>query len=393
MTAAAALLIAYGAFSASLVNIVASANPKMALSFDANSPVALVAAADALALRGMSADQAGPFDRMARSSVSAQALNPRALRLLAMTPDPAMRDAKRWALLDLSQRLSRREIGTQLLLIEKYAQTDAIAATLKHYDLALTTDQGSRDTLFPILAAAIEDPAINKEFSNYLASHHPWIDPFIRFKLETDKGSNVLVDAANAARVKPQGAAFAEMKQHLFERSVRTGNYAAARTFQRRYAFSDASLLTSASFSPGAKSSMDAILRWRLFELPYMVPEIGRSAPTSPYRLSVATSSSARGTVAAKLLLMPPGRYRVDIAYGDVKLTSATVATWTLRCIGAAADSVIWSSNAAGRAPTFSVVAIPSQCGAQDLELALSSGPDQDESILVVNSVKLVRVD
>jgi hypothetical protein len=393
LTAAVSLGVAYGAFSAAFVGIVASANPPVALKVKANDPIALAAKADAMALHGLSLENSGEYRRLATASVTAQALNPRALRLLAMAPEQGMPDKKRWALLDLSHRLSRRDIGTQLLLIEKNAQTDAIAQTLKHYDIALTTDEGSADVLFPVLASAIEDEAINREFSSYLPSKQPWMDAFIRFKLDRDKKSNALTKTANAARVKPQGLAFGEMKQYLFERSVRTGNYAAAKIFHKKYAVSDAALLTSGDFQPAEQSRYDFLLRWRLFELPYILPQISRESVSSPYQLTVEASSNARGTVATKLLMLQPGRYRLAIEYGDVKFTPSSFATWMLRCVGMGEDPVVWTTNVTSAVSTSAMVTIPPTCGAQTVELLMSSGADQQDSILAVKKVSFTRAE
>lgn len=383
----ATVALAYAAFSAAFVNITASANPTVARTFDVDDPVALAAAADALLSDGLTDPIATRVRRFASRSLSAQALNPRALRLLATSLAQGASDNQRWGLLTLSHRMSRREIGTQLLLIEKNAQTDAIGDTLKHYNIALTTNRGAQDRLFPILATAIEDQAINREFANLMASKQPWMDAFIRFKLERDKTSNALVDAGNAARMKPSGPAFDEMKQYLFEQSLRTGNYAAARQFYAKYNVAEAGLLQTAAFAPLNQVRRDGLMRWQLFELPYILPQIVRAEASSAYELTVEASSSARGTVATKLMMLPPGSHRVAIDYGNVAFTPSSFATWTVRCVGTKADPVIWTANIASAAPTRTSVSIPEQCGAQMIELAISSGADQTDNVLTVKSI------
>lgn len=385
--------LAYAAFSAAFVNISASANPMVARTFDGNDPVALAASADMLLTEGLTDANAARVRALANGSLSAQALNPRALRLLATSLDQSASDSQRLALLTMSDRLSRREIGTQLLLIEKNSQTDAIGETLKHYDIALTTNRGAQENLFPILATAIEDKAINREFAGLMASKQPWMDAFIRFKLERDKESNALVDAGNAARVRPSGPAFDEMKQLLFERSLRTGNYAAARQFYAKYQVAEPGLLQTARFSPPQSVRQGALMRWQLFELPYILPQITRAEASSPYQLIVEASSSARGTVASKLMMLPPGRRRIAIDYGNVAFTPASFATWTLRCVGVKGDPVIWTADVANAAPTRATITIPPQCGAQMIELAISSGADQADNVLTVKSIDFSNIN
>jgi hypothetical protein len=391
--AAITLTIAYFSFSAAFVRVVASANPQAARTLQPKDPLALAASADASVMGGLTAQNSREFRKLTVASLSAQALNPRALRLLATVPEPAMSDITRERLLTLSHRLSRRDFGTQLLLIEKNAQTDDVAQTLKHYNYALTTERNSWDTLFPILAAAIEDQSINREFSNLLPTAQPWMDAFVRFKLEKDAQSNALVSAANAARIKPSTASFNEMKQYLFERSVRTGNFSAARQFYQKFSVSDPGRLQSADFFPAPSTRQDAVVRWRLFELPYILPQLEKENSSSPYQLTVQSSSSARGTVATKLLMLQPGAYRLGIVYGDVKFTPSTFATWMLRCLAIKGEPVIWTATSSDAKLVQADIVIPATCEAQTLELLMAAGPAQEDSTLIVKSVNITKLN
>lgn len=65
-------------------------------------------------------------------------------------------------LFDYAQRLSRRDISTQLWEIEDAVGRDDIPAALHHYDIALRTTQAASDLLFPILAAALDQSVIRE---------------------------------------------------------------------------------------------------------------------------------------------------------------------------------------------------------------------------------------
>lgn len=388
----ATAVIGYGSVSTAFVRVVALANPRAALAIQADDPIALAASADILALSGVTPAMSTEMSRLAVASLKAQALNPRALRLLASAPDKTVSPERRAAILALSHRLSRREVGTQLLLIEKNVQADDVKQTLKHYNYALTTDEGSWATLFPILSAAIEDPSINREFSGIMQSSQPWVGAFIRFKLEQGDRSNALVKAANAASVKPDNPDFDDLKQYLFEQSVATGNFGPARVFYERYRVAEPDLLQSTRFVRVAPDSRVSKLQWRLTELPYILPQIDQQAGSSRYNLSVSGSASARGIVATKLLMLAPGTYQIDVDYGDVEFTRSSFGTWVLKCMGIEGSPVIWTKDFTDAKHFRSAITIPGKCEAQTIELAMTAGPASQESVFIVRSVTMKKL-
>jgi hypothetical protein len=393
MLATATLALAYGAFAAAFATITAPTNPPMALRFDSRHPVALAVTADALASTRITRVTLASMGNFAKTSLVAQAINPRALRLLSTSTADRGDEKARIALLSLSERLSRREFGTQMLLIEKGSQGDGITETLKHYDVALTTELEVKDTLYPILAAAIEDPAINAAFAPYMLTARPWVPEFMWYKYEKDRASNALTDAALRLGGQPGFPEFKRYKQLFFDRAVRTGQIGTAKQFYARFKVADATLLTSTAFIAPAPDKEDGLVRWQLFELPYVVPQFIRAQPGAPYQLSVTASSGARGVIASKLLLLDPGAYRLSFDYRDVDLVPGTVAVWTMQCAVGDAQPLIWQSD--GRIPvsggSTSVVTIPASCGAQTLSLTVTASGEQRDSSFTVSTIGLTR--
>ena len=387
----ATAIIGYGSFSAAFVRVVALANPQTALAFDAEDPVALAAMADTLALRGVTLETSPQIHRLAKASLGAQSLNPRALRLLVSVTEQVITPERQAATLALSHRLSRRDVGTQLLLIEQNVQANDIKTALRHYNYALTTDEKSWATLFPILSAAIEDPPINREFSNYIQSSQPWLGAFIRFKLEKDDASNALVTAANTTSVKPGNPDFDDLKQYLFEQSVRNGDFSGARKFYNKYKVGDPDLLQSAAFTRVSADSRVSKLHWQLSELPYILPLIEGEAGTSQLSLTVSGSTGARGTVATKLLMLAPASHRIEVDYGNIDFTPSSFATWTIRCIGSKDAPVIWTETFTKADRLRATVAIPDRCEAQTLALSMTASPAMEESVATVRSVRIKR--
>src|SRR3546814_1290750 len=66
--------------------------------------------------------------------------------------------AKGERLLAYSQKLSRRDLRTQLMAIELAVAQGDISGALRHYDIALRTKKNAPELLFPVLTSALPDP-------------------------------------------------------------------------------------------------------------------------------------------------------------------------------------------------------------------------------------------
>lgn len=388
LLAGGTLALAYLSFGAAVATITAPTSPAIAQKFDSNNPTALLVTADALTATAPSRAVLSQIGSSAKAALRGHALSPRAIRLLAVANASDANVPAQLALLDLSQKMSRRDFGTQILLIEAGSQSDDIVKTLRHYDIALTTEAKVKETLFPILSTAIEDPAIRRAFALYLLTDRGWVPEFVNYKYDVSPKSTALVEAALLTRGEPVFAEFDNYKQLLFDRAVKAGQTDVARRFYARFKISDPANLTSVAFVPVTAAKADALIRWQLFELPYIVPQFVRASPDSGYQLSVTASSGARGVVASKLLMLPPGRYKLTVRYGEVALVSGTSAVWSMRCATNDDQPVFWQSD--GRlSGDAQQIDVPARCGAQVVDLSVSAAGEQSDSNFTVASLQL----
>jgi hypothetical protein len=87
--------------------------------------------------------------------------------------------ARRW--FDCAEMLSRRDSQTQLWMIEDAVARGDIAATLRHYDVALRATPSLAPVLYPILVTASADPQIRAALAQTLARRPAWSDSFANF--------------------------------------------------------------------------------------------------------------------------------------------------------------------------------------------------------------------
>lgn len=106
--------------------------------------------------------------------------------------------AQRW--FTVAQALSRRDLPTQLWLIEDAVGQGQIDAALQHYVYALNTNRSAEPVLFPILVAASGDPAINRPLAALLRRRPLWWGRFLDTLISTGtfpKGLTTLIVAAH----------------------------------------------------------------------------------------------------------------------------------------------------------------------------------------------------
>ncbi len=77
-----------------------------------------------------------------------------------------------------SEKLSRRDLRTQLWAIEDAVAHNDIPGVLHSYDIALRTSRIAPDLLFPVLASAISEPDIRQSLVATLSKQPAWTSQF-----------------------------------------------------------------------------------------------------------------------------------------------------------------------------------------------------------------------
>lgn len=181
----ASVVLAGASGSYAFARIVERARPDMALAIMPSLAPALAVKADQLVIQsegGRKQSNLAQARDIAKRSLKASALNPQALRTLAVTQSRNLEYSRR--LVATSLRVSRRDVGTQLLQIELAVAAGDVDATLQHYDQALKVKPSVGTTLFPILLSAVSDPAIFHPTRKLVSSGPEWLESMVSWALE-----------------------------------------------------------------------------------------------------------------------------------------------------------------------------------------------------------------
>ena len=100
------------------------------------------------------------------------------IRNFALLSELKVLDGNTDDLMQMATKFSRRDLPTQLWLIEKEVQGGDAAKTLAVYDLAMTSNPEIREILFPILANGVTDSELVGPIAKVLKTEPTWAPAF-----------------------------------------------------------------------------------------------------------------------------------------------------------------------------------------------------------------------
>lgn len=391
-----ALALAWFSFAGAVTNVFHRRNPDTALKFIGDDAVALAAQADRRSTAaGVEAADDPEILAAARESLSRQALNPVALRVLGISASikggfeagrPAMAAAN---------RLTRRDLATQFWLIEEAVSRGNVAGALSHYDHALRTKPGSQQVLFPVMTVAVEDPVLWPAFDRYVREPAPWLGDFARFAVRNTKQPGVIARFFQRSGGLPRDEAFAALEAELLKRLVEAGTFAEASRYYRSLNGADPAILAETGFTGATTQEKFAPLTWELFAGPGISSAFLRDEKGEAIRLHATMETSATGAIARKIVYVAPGNYRFRAVQRTGAPAEGAVARWEMRCGASRGGNVLWSKQAplAPEGATIEdVIAIPAGCDAITVRLLSAAGTAPNGIEAIFGPASLVRL-
>lgn len=378
--AAALLLVARLSFAA----VLASGRPDAAMRLSPHNVQAQAAQARALIQGGRFAKERSQVDALVAGALRRDPSSVDAVAAAGLARDLAGRSAEARRLFAYGETLSRRDLATQLWLIESAVARADVAGALRHYDVALRTSRGSSALLFPVLVAAVSGPAIIEPLAKVLAAQPQWSTQFMQQLAQS--GTDLPSAAALYRAIRARGAPVPEQTV-----ATLAARLVEARDYPRAWSL-------YANFHPGARpdSLRNGRLRDRIaFPSPFDwtlsdEPALGVQQVTDGGGgvITFDAASDASGVGARQLLLLAPGRHVLTGRAYDTAEGGARLPTFRLRCaevIGAETLGQVELPRAGADGARFQAAfTVPAGCRAQWLELAIAPS---EEAMHVAGSV------
>lgn len=225
-------------------------------------------------------------------------------------------------------KLSRRNLDSHVWAINDAASRNDVTTALRHYDLALRTNEQGGDLLFPILASAITEPEVRKGLTRMIAAGTPWGNDFTIYAAGTGPSPQAVVQLLTSLR--QAGAKVSESAQsRVVDKLLAIEDVDGAWAYYR-------------TLRPGVRREESRDPR---FDKAYSFPTSfdwvagsgdGITASFNPAsqdgKFQFAISTNAGGIVLHQMQMLPPGTYKLEGRIGAIDPPDATLPYWSLIC-------------------------------------------------------------
>lgn len=364
LLAAGAAWLGYGATSHSLANALRSTAPDRAHELAPGDAQLAAVFSSHLSGAEATAQDRALADALARAALRRDAVAVPALSTLGLNAQIRGDTAAARRAFGYAQKLTRRDLRTQLWAIEDAVARGDIPGALKQYDLALRTAREAGELLFPVLAGAIVEPSVRQELVRVLANNPPWGSGFVSHAAAASsdpRATLALLSAMRRAAISVPELASARVIDALLAR----GDAEAA---WRYYALLHPGIERRASRDPRftARRGVPAKFDW----IPVDDPNLTAALETldAGGRFDFATLPGAGGPVLRQIQVLPPGDYVIE-GMASLEQADAPPPYWVLSCASGPELGRVEVTRAGGR--FAGTVRVPPACPIQALALVV----------------------
>ena len=386
----ASLLAAEASVNA-LGQVLRYSNSALAYRYIQRDGIASATYADQLLMQARQPADISAIERISKGSLRVAPINPTAFRLLGLASEANSQTNTAQAWLQLSNRASRRDLGTQLWLIENAAKSGDLPGALKHYDIALRTSPQSHAILFPILTAGIADAEIRAGLVPLIRPEPLWLFEFLNFAAQsTDAQSNLALLITDAGGL-PDQPNFNDLGKRLLSALAGSKNpEIARRLFKSLRGASQANLGTTGFNSANTDVRFNP-LPWEALS----TAGLGAVCERSNKAARMLVGSGERGVVLRRMMSLAPGNYLLTVDQSLIAAAQGSGQDWRMTCDppGAAAARDLIDDGDAKPATSFRTrISIPQGCGSQIIELAVVGGTGQTDMEFFVDNISVEPV-
>ena len=363
------------AITVGISGIARAGNPELALWWSPRDARALSNLADRILMEKQNPATLVRAVALSKTAIRADPTDVVAIRILGLA-QPETKQAPYFA---YANKLSKRDLFTQLWLIENEVSKGNARGALVHYDAALRTSEYAPAILFPILSSATADAELAPEIAKALAKKPDWAIPFLYEAVNSAPSPDRLVSIFET--VKKSGTVLpAQLTGVLTARTLRDYRFDLLRRAYFVGGGRDAAIGHNVTNGDFGREPQNLPFDWAFTgDEKIFAGRIASDTDANQFRMIVQASDGVAGEAVRQLLLLKPGQHRLSAQAGNIPSLADARIIWRVTCadkqetpIG---DILV---NASGNIATN--FAVPSKaCDAQWLMLRLSSQTDRDD--------------
>lgn len=378
---------AWYSFGLAMSGVTRSKLPAMALSYVPNESRALASQAEQLFFQNPQ-NPSAQSRALAIKALKAQLVNPSAVRTLGYFADSMGERKKALALIEAAERLSRRDAGAQVWLLDHDARANNAKGALAHYDILLRTNPASQDVLFPRLLEAISDPSIRSALRPFVENNEGWGNAFLLYATSEGKNlQNVVELMIESDRKSDTDLKFLQ-KVNLLKQLTSKKYYGEAKRLFLTMNDVKPESLASVRFLASDIDQVYGPMGWQKLE----VDDAGADFENADGKVilrAYANPNTTRG-IARKLLYLSAGKYTLTTRTSTTKEADGAALRWDVSCASTSGAPVIQEFPV--RPPHDSATFTVAQgCDTVALDLVISGGQGRDGVEVLIPQITLSK--
>jgi hypothetical protein len=346
-----------------VLSVVRVKNPDFALRVKADDPVAVGKAVDDRMIAGELSSSDVP---LLRQSLRLMPISATSLRLLSIA-DPGANRIGNPDLFQLAERMTRRDLGINLMAVEFAVQSNDVERAFRAYDASLRVSPPISELLFPRLAAAATDKELLVGLTKVIRSDPPWLVTLVDWATQTAPDLGAWIPFMQSIPL--DSSAWVDgRKQALVARlAILNDNPAAYRMYRRFSGRKDGEKSLQQFFGSGSFAPFDWVLD------PQDVFAVSQLGNGSPFAFGYSVDLG-RGVLATRMLALKAGQYVLSAAGTFQSDSKSNAPQWTMTCAGS--SKMLLNTAMTGNGSGVKAVAtfnVPdSNCAFQSLEFIIA---------------------
>ena len=320
--------LGYLGVTASIAQVIASADPAKAHSLDPRNGIVTAKLAQHYFSSSPEDSNDSESARLARLALRQDPTAVEAISVLGLQAQLRNETEQTRNLFRYSLKLSRRELQPQIWAIEEAVSRGDIIGALEGYDIALRTSSRAQDILFPVLSTALAESQVRDDLLPIIATKPVWVGNFVEYlvKSSTDPASAIsLLREAEGLGLNVSN----EHRAALVNALAAKEGYGPAWTYYatfRRYADRNRSRDPQFTYEGNARTLFD----WRTSEDPQVSAVIFASEEGGTLEFSLPATIG--GMVVSQTQLLRRGNYRLEGRSSGIDQADRSRPYWVLSC-------------------------------------------------------------
>ena len=338
----------------------------------------------------------GLMTDLARLPVNAPAINKAAIEVLRSTPlnSSALRKLGVVAnlsrpgagqgLVGLAERVSRRDLDSELFLIDWADQQGNFAQTLRHYDHILMVYPDQKEKLFPPLASGLAEPEVRKALVTFAS--RPWLRDFVINAIDYDVAPTYLMDFYDDLSGKVSRPDLQDGSARIIKWLLTNNQSAFLGTFADRIPGVSPLAFNQLGFTATTLNPHLQPLSWQFLQSDAIDSEV------EGQKMTVRVSPERADWVSLRMTWLKPGEYELIQTVSYFANSPRAHLEWHVNCQDSNKPPLlqqVLSLENAGT-PVVARIKVPEGCPAQAWHLRATAAQSQFPSQAQIADLKLV---